>query len=85
MLPVVSAEVAAQIMKIMREPDKISDSWLEMAVSNQDLFENITDIAAVASVHKRERGEMFLRGAMYVWECLRVQDEVDDMNQEWGI
>lgn len=85
MLPVVSAEVAAQIMKIMREPDKISDSWLEMAVSNQDLFENITDIAAVASAHKRERGEMFLRGAMYVWECLRVQDEVDDMNQEWGI
>ena len=85
MLPVVSAEVAAQIMKIMREPDKISDSWLEMAVSNQDLFENITDIAAVASTHKRERGEMFLRGAMYVWECLRVQDEVDDMNQEWGI
>jgi hypothetical protein len=84
-LPVVSAEVAAQIMKIMREPDKISDSWLEMAVSNQDLFENITDIAAVASAHKRERGEMFLRGAMYVWECLRVQDEVDDMNQEWGI
>ena len=85
MLPVVSAEVAAQIMKIMREPDKISDSWLEMAVSNQDLFENITDIAAVASMHKREKGEMFLRGAMYVWECLRVQDEVDDMNQEWGI
>ncbi len=85
MLPVVSAEVAAQIMKIMREPDKISDSWLEMAVSNQDLFENITDIAAVASMHKRDKGEMFLRGAMYVWECLRVQDEVDDMNQEWGI
>tara|TARA_R100000700_G_C3158507_1_gene135093 strand:- start:668 stop:925 length:258 start_codon:yes stop_codon:yes gene_type:complete len=84
-LPVVSAEVAAQIMKIMREPDKISDSWLEMAVSNQDLFENITDIAAVASMHKRDKGEMFLRGAMYVWECLRVQDEVDDMNQEWGI
>tara|TARA_Y100001938_G_C8088390_1_gene433501 strand:- start:237 stop:482 length:246 start_codon:yes stop_codon:yes gene_type:complete len=81
----VSAEVAAQIMKIMREPDKISDSWLEMAVSNQDLFENITDIAAVASMHKRDKGEMFLRGAMYVWECLRVQDEVDDMNQEWGI
>ena len=46
---------------------------------------NITDIAAVASVHKREKGEMFLRGAMFVWECLRVQDEVDDMNQEWGI
>ena len=85
MLPVVSAEVAAQIMKIMREPDKISDSWLEMATSNEDLFENITDIAAVASMDKRERGEMFLRGAMYVWECLRVQDEVDDMNQEWGI
>ena len=85
MLPVVSAEVAAQIMKIMREPDKISDSWLEMATSNEALFENITDIAAVASMYKRERGEMFLRGAMYVWECLRVQDEVDDMNQEWGI
>ncbi len=85
MLPVVSAEVAAQIMKIMREPDKISDSWLEMAASNQELFENITDIATVASANKRERGEMFLRGAMYVWECLRVQDEVDDMNQEWGI
>tara|TARA_R100000005_G_C4851753_1_gene117741 strand:- start:275 stop:532 length:258 start_codon:yes stop_codon:yes gene_type:complete len=84
-LPVVSAEVAAQIMKIMREPDKISDSWLEMAASNQELFENITDIATVASANKRERGEMFLRGAMYVWECLRVQDEVDDMNQEWGI
>ncbi len=72
-------------MKIMREPDKISDSWLEMAASNQELFENITDIATVASANKRERGEMFLRGAMYVWECLRVQDEVDDMNQEWGI
>ena len=85
MLPKVSEEVASQVMKIMGKTDKISDSWLEMATSNEDLFENITDIAAVASAHKRERGEMFLRGAMFVWECLRVQDEVDDMNQEWGI
>ena len=33
----------------------------------------------------RERGEMFLRGAMYVWEALRVQDEVNDMNDQWGL
>tara|TARA_B100001564_G_C20423529_1_gene571205 strand:+ start:250 stop:507 length:258 start_codon:yes stop_codon:yes gene_type:complete len=85
MLPRVSEEVASQVMKIMRETDRISDSWLDMAENNKELFENITDIAAVASVHKREKGEMFLRGAMFVWECLRVQDEVDDMNQEWGI
>ena len=84
MLPRVSEEVASQVMKIMRETDRISDSWLDMAENNKELFENITDIAAVASVHKREKGEMFLRGAMFVWECLRVQDEVDDMNQEWG-
>jgi len=85
MLPIVSEEVAARVSTIMGETDKVADSWLDMAESNMVLFEKLTDIAIVAAASSREKGEMFLRGAMFVWESLRVQDEVNDMNDQWGL
>tara|TARA_R110000751_G_scaffold304606_1_gene420194 strand:- start:852 stop:1109 length:258 start_codon:yes stop_codon:yes gene_type:complete len=85
MLPTVSEEVAAQVSTIMGETNRVADSWLDMAESNLVLFEKLTDIAVVASASSREQGEMFLRGAMFVWESLRVQDEVNDMNDQWGL
>ena len=85
MLPVVSEEVAARVSTIMGETDRVADSWIDMAESNLVLFEKLTDIAVVASGSSREQGEMFLRGAMFVWESLRVQDEVNDMNDQWGL
>jgi hypothetical protein len=85
MLPTVSEEVAAQVSTIMGETNRVADSWLDRAESNLVLFEKLTDIAVVASASSREQGEMFLRGAMFVWESLRVQDEVNDMNDQWGL
>jgi len=85
MLPLVSREVAGQVSHMMSDTGKITDSWMGMAESNMVLFERLTDIATVAAASDKERGEMFLRGAMYVWEALRVQDEVDDMNNQWGL
>ena len=85
MLPIVSEEVAARVSNVMSDTGKVTDSWLDMAESNMVLFERLTDIATVAAGNSREKGEMFLRGAMYVWEALRVQDEVNDMNDQWGL
>lgn len=85
MLPIVSEEVVSQVTKIVGKTSKVSDSWISMAESNLILFEKLTDVAVVAAGSGREKGEMFLRGAMFVWEALRVQDEVNDMNDQWGL
>ena len=85
MLPIVSDEVAGQVSRMMSDTGKVTNSWMGMAEGNMVLFEKLTDIATVAAASDRERGEMFLRGAMYVWEALRVQDEVNDMNDQWGL
>ena len=54
-----------------------------MVLENQELFVNIT--AAVKTIKGKPQKEAFLRGAYCVWELLRTQDEINEMNREWGI
>jgi len=56
-----------------------------MIEQNRELFISREEVAVTAAAKEYMNGEMFLRGAMCVWEALRVQDEVDDMNDKWGI
>lgn len=85
MLPSVSKEVIEGVLKGVGDSEKVRASWEEMIENNTLLFTFITEAAVKASLSERVKGEMFLRGAMSVWETLRVQDEVDEMNRDWGL
>ena len=84
MLPEVSKEVIAGVVKGVSDAQKVRDSWEAMLENNAILFTYITEVAATIASVDKARGEMFLRGAMGVCETLRVQDEVDEMNRNWG-
>ena len=84
MLPTVSVEVISEVLSGAGDQEKIRTSWEEMIKSNPALFTCITEIAVRESLKEKVRGEMILRGAMFVWETLRVQEEIDEMNREWG-
>ena len=85
MLPVISVEVITEVLKGAGDQEKIRNSWEKMIIDNPALFTCITEIAIRESLKDHIRGDLFLRGAMCVWEALRVQDEIDEMNEEWGI
>ena len=85
MLPEVSLEVIEEIIKAAGDSKRIRTSWEEMMTHNPALFTCITELAVRESLKEQIRGEMFLRGAMCVWESLRVQKEIDEMNEEWGV
>jgi len=84
-LPTVSVEVISEVLDGAGEQDKIRTSWEEMIKHNAALFTCVTEIAVRESLKEEIRGEMILRGAMLIWESLRVQDEIDEMNREWGV
>lgn len=85
MLPTVSVEVISEVLSGAGDQEKIRASWEEMIKANPALFTCITEIAVRESLKEEIRGEMILRGAMLAWESLRVQDEIDEMNREWGV
>ena len=85
MLPEVSKEVADEVFTALVNPENVRSSWREMIEQNRALFISLEEVAVTAAAKEYMNGEMFLRGAMCVWEALRVQDEVDDMNDKWGI
>ena len=85
MLPEVSKEVADEVFTALVNPENVRSSWREMIEQNRELFISLEEVAVTAAAKEYMNGEMFLRGAMCVWESLRVQDEVDDMNDKWGI
>jgi hypothetical protein len=82
MLPVVSRRVAELVFDRMGTGN-VKDSWEVMLIENQELFVSIT--AAIKSIEGKPQRESFLRGAYCVWELLRTQEEIDEMNREWGI
>jgi len=84
-LPEVSKEVADEVFTALVNPENVRSSWREMIEQNRALFISLEEVAVTAAAKEYMNGEMFLRGAMCVWESLRVQDEVDDMNDKWGI
>ena len=85
MLPEVTKEVANEVFAALVNPENVRTSWREMIEQNRALFISLEEVAITAAAKEYMNGEMFLRGAMCVWESLRVQDEVDDMNDKWGI
>ena len=85
MLPKVSKEVIIEVLKGTERPQNVRESWGEMIANNPELFGCLTEIAVRASLKEEMRGEMFLRGALCVWETLRVQDEIDDMDDNWSV
>ena len=85
MLPEVTKEVANEVFAALVNPENVRASWREMIEQNRTLFTSLEEVAITAAAKEYMNGEMFLRGAMCVWESLRVQDEVDDMNDKWGI
>ena len=82
MLPVVSRRVA-ELVSDRINAGAVKESWEKMVLENQELFVNIT--AAVKTIKGKPQKEAFLRGAYCVWELLRTQDEINEMNREWGI
>ncbi len=85
MLPEVTKEVAREVFVALTEPENVRASWREMIEQNRTLFTSLEEVAIRAAAKEYMNGEMFLRGAMCVWEALRVQDEIDDMNDKWGV
>ena len=85
MLPEVSKEVAREVFIALVNPENVRSSWREMIEQNSTLFTSLEEVAIRAAAKEYMNGEMFLRGAMCVWEALRVQDEIDDMNDKWGV
>ena len=84
MLPVVSTEVITEVISGVGDAEKVRRSWEEMIENNPALFACITEVATKTALDNRVGGEMVLRGAMCVWETLRIQEEIDEMNREWG-
>jgi hypothetical protein len=84
-LPEVSLGVIKEILTAAYDSKRIRMSWEEMIRDNPALFTCITELAVKESLIDQIRGEMFLRGAMCVWESLRVQEEINEMNEEWGV
>ena len=82
MLPVVSRRVTELVFDRIGAGE-VKESWEKMIVENQELFVSIT--AAVKSIKGKPQKESFLRGAYCVWELLRTQEEINEMNREWGI
>ena len=81
MLPEVTKEVANEVFAALVNPENVRTSWREMIEQNRELFISLEEVAITAAAKEYMNGEMFLRGAMCVWESLRVQDEVDDNQQ----
>ena len=83
MLPIVNKEIINSIKDNAKDIEFIKSSWIEMAMENIDLFDAVSDSSK--QFPTRSSQEAFLRGAFLAWVLLYKQDEVDDMNKNWGV
>lgn len=82
MLPRVSRRVSDLVLDGI-SIGKVKESWEVMIAENQELFVSVTSV--VETIEGNSQKEAFLRGAYCVWELLRTQEEINEMNKEWGI
>tara|TARA_R110002020_G_scaffold467327_1_gene690817 strand:- start:2406 stop:2609 length:204 start_codon:yes stop_codon:yes gene_type:complete len=67
----------------MREEDFIEDGWVDMLIKNPELFSSVVGYSKLLRLKSSQ--EAFLRGAFLSWVLLYKQDEVNDMNENWGV
>ena len=83
MLPKVTKALIRSVLDSTKDKDFIEASWTDMLLENADLFTIISRSAKRFPVKTSQ--EAFLRGAFLMWALLHKQDEVDDMDENWGI
>jgi|TARA_R100000152_G_C6665079_1_gene102932 hypothetical protein len=84
MLPEVKKEIINTFKRDF-ESDKLvfgRKKWVKMALENKELFLSLSD--AADQIEDRQQAERFLRGAFYVYSMLDAQQEVDDLEKNWG-
>lgn len=84
MLPKVSAAALRESMQLINDSGSIRDKWENIAIKNTALFLCLTDISKIAMEKDPKAAEMFLRGSLITYEALRIQSEIDDLEEQWG-
>ena len=84
MLPKVSAAALKESMQLVNDGSAIKDKWETIAFENTTLFLCLTDISKIAMEKDPKVAEMFLRGSLITYEALRIQAEIDDLEEQWG-
>ncbi len=83
MLPSITKQLVESVRKSMKEEDFIEEAWVDMLFENPELFSSIVGYSKL--LHLKSSQEAFLRGAFLSWVLLYKQDEVNDMNENWGV
>tara|TARA_Y100000593_G_C4184116_1_gene273495 strand:- start:55 stop:306 length:252 start_codon:yes stop_codon:yes gene_type:complete len=83
MLPLITKDLVHSVLKSMKEEDFVEDGWVDMLFKNPELFSSIVSYSKL--LHLKSSQEAFLRGAFLAWVLLYKQDEVNDMNENWGV
>lgn len=84
MLPKVSAAALKESMQLVSDGASIREKWETIAFENTALFLCLTDISKIAMEKDPKAAEMFLRGCLITYESLRIQSEIDDLEEQWG-
>jgi|TARA_R110002110_G_scaffold375703_2_gene585497 hypothetical protein len=58
--------------------------WTKIALENKHFFLSISDTAEKMSEVDKIRAESFLRGAFLAYTLLDAQEEVDELEKNWG-
>ena len=82
-IPRVSRELVETRAKEKLDIDKIKEAWVDMALENPYLFSAVSNTAQAIS-EERPVQNGFLKGAYLVWSLLKTQEQVNQMNDDWG-
>ena len=82
-IPKVNKELVERKSKQSLDIDKIKEAWVQMAVENPYLFSAVSNTAQAISPEKTVQNS-FLKGAYLIWSLLKDQEEIDEMNENWG-
>jgi len=83
MLPKIKKGVIDSLQRSSKDKSFIRDCWAEMMITDKELFDCITDTCE--KIPTRQMKEGFLRGCWLVASLYKIQDEVDEMDENWGI
>ena len=82
-IPKINRELVERKSKESLDIDKIKEAWVRMSLENPYLFSAISDtVQSISTDTKVQNG--FLKGAYLIWSLLNDQEEIDEMNENWG-
>ena len=82
-IPRVSRELVETKAKEQLDIDAIKEAWVDMALENPYLFSAVSNTSQAVS-EERSVQNGFLKGAYLVWSLLKTQEQVNQMNEDWG-